>query len=62
MASHRDASALLLKKLRVVMADNGNFMRVSLSGEDPQRAADVVNGLTVAVRGTGCRPEAGEAP
>ncbi len=46
VASHRDASALLLKKLRVVMADNGNFMRVSLSGDDPQRATDVVNGLT----------------
>jgi capsular exopolysaccharide synthesis family protein len=46
VASHRDASATLLKKLRVVMADNGNFMRVSLSGDDPQRAADIVNGLT----------------
>jgi hypothetical protein len=44
--SHRDASAALLKKLRVVMADNGNFMRVSMSGDDPQRTADIVNGLT----------------
>jgi hypothetical protein len=39
VASHRDASATLLKKLHVVMADNGNFMRVSLSGDDPQRTA-----------------------
>ena len=46
VASHRDASALLLKELRVVMADNGNFMRVSMSGDDPQRTADIVNGLT----------------
>ena len=46
VASHRDASAALLKNLRVVMADNGNFMRVSLSGEDPQRSTDIVNGLT----------------
>jgi capsular exopolysaccharide synthesis family protein len=46
VASHRDASALLLKKLRIVMADNGNFMRVSLAGDDPQRATDIVNGLT----------------
>lgn len=46
VASHRDASASLLKNLRVVMADNGNFMRVSLSGTDPQRATDIVNGLT----------------
>jgi capsular exopolysaccharide synthesis family protein len=44
--SYRDASAMLQRNLRVVMADNGNFMRVALSGEDPQRAAAVVNELT----------------
>lgn len=46
VTSHRDASAALQKRLRVVMADNGNFMRLSLSGNDPQRAADVLNALT----------------
>jgi hypothetical protein len=30
--SPRDASALLLENMRVTMADNGNFMRVSLTG------------------------------
>ncbi len=44
--SHRDASAGLLENLHVVMADNGNFMRVSLSGQDPQRTAAIVNELT----------------
>lgn len=46
VASHRDASAQLLENLHVVMADNGNFMRVSLSGNDPQRTAAIVNELT----------------
>lgn len=46
VTSHRDASALLLRNLRVVMADNGNFMRVALTSDDPQRAASVVNELT----------------
>ncbi len=44
--SHRDASAQLLENLHVVMADNGNFMRVSLSGQDPERTAAIVNELT----------------
>jgi capsular exopolysaccharide synthesis family protein len=46
VASHRDASAALLRNLNVLMAENGNFMRVSLSGHDPQRAASALNAVT----------------
>ena len=44
--SPRDASGLLLENMRVTMADNGNFMRVSLTGTDPMRLTTVTNDLT----------------
>jgi len=46
VTSPRDASAKLLENMRVTMADNGNFMRVSLTGTDPIRLTSVTNDLT----------------
>jgi capsular exopolysaccharide synthesis family protein len=44
--SPRDASAKLLEHMRVTVAENGNFMRLTMTGENPQRLATVTNDIT----------------
>jgi capsular exopolysaccharide synthesis family protein len=44
--SPRDASSELLEQMNVVMADNGNFMKVTMIGDDPQRLTTVTNEVT----------------
>ena len=46
VTSPRDASTRLLEAMQVVMADNGNFMRVTMTGDDPVRLATITNELT----------------
>jgi capsular exopolysaccharide synthesis family protein len=46
ITSPRDASTRILQNMQVIMADNGNFMRVVMSGDNPQRLASVTNELT----------------
>jgi capsular exopolysaccharide synthesis family protein len=44
--SPRDASATLLGSLRTQMTERGNFMRISLTSNDPVQGAAVINILT----------------
>lgn len=41
----RDASRELGNRLRTTLADNANFLRIQLPGDDPQKIASVVNTL-----------------
>lgn len=42
----RDAARDLNKKFEAQLPDKGNFLRLSYSGSDPQRVADVVNAIS----------------